>query len=249
VVAVGALAGCGASSTAATVAASGTAATVAAPPGATHAVTATRSGTSRSAAGVAIDRRIAGDVQLRRSDFPFGWTVGPRPAATDGTCPSIQAAKAAVSAHARSREFAQASGDVATATADNAVYIYADTAAARHWFALMSSRGTRECIARVLRKSTSAQVRAQGGTIDSVTASRVSIAPAGDQQSADRIVVRVTAGGFKGKAEADVVFVQAGRGLIAFVLGQVGGPPDPRFEAKLVQAVTDRLAADLERAG
>jgi hypothetical protein len=113
----------------------------------------------------------------------------------------------------------------------------------------MSSRDTRNCLARVLRKSTSAQVRAQGATIDSVTASRVRIASAGDRRAADRIVVRVTAGGFKGKAEADVIFVQVGRGVIAFVLGQVGGPPDPRLEPMLVRTVTDRLAAGLKATG
>ncbi|HSC04277.1 MAG TPA: hypothetical protein VLC49_13180 [Solirubrobacteraceae bacterium] len=236
-----ALAGCGARSSAATVAAS---------PAADHTVTATRSGTSRSAAGVAIDQRIARDAQLRRSDFPSGWSSSPRPAATTGgKCPGIRDARAAVDAHARSREFAQVSGGFAAATADSAVYIYADTAGARHWFAHMSSRDTRACLVRVLGKSTEAQVRGQGATLDSITARRVSLAPAGDEHAADRIVIRLTAGGVRAKVEADVIFVQVGRGIAAFALADVGGPPDQRLETKLVRVVTGRLAAGLQGAG
>ena len=240
VVAVAALVGCGARGSAAVVAS----------PAADHAVTATRSGTSRSAAGMAIDNRIARAAQLQRSDFPSGWSSSPRPAATTGgECPSIRAARAAVSGHARSREFGQAAGGLAAATADSAVYIYADTAGARHWFARLSSGNTRACLVRVLGKSAGAQVRAQGGTLDSVTAGRVRVAPVGDEQEADRIVIRLTVGRFHGKAEADVIFVRVGRGIAAFALGQAGAPPDHGLETKLVRTVTDRLATGLKGAG
>jgi len=199
---------------------------------------------------VAIDNRIARDAQLQPSDFPSGWSSNPRPpATTGGKCPSIRAARAAVSGHARSREFGQAAGGLAAATADSAVYIYADTADARHWFALLSSPSTRACLVRVLRKSTEAEVRGQGGTLDSVTASRVRVAPAGDQRAADRIVIRLTAGRFHGKAEADVIFVRVGRGIAEFALGQAGAPPDHGLETRVVRTVTDRLAAGLKGAG
>jgi hypothetical protein len=187
---------------------------------------------------------------LRRSDFPSGWSSSPRPAATTGgKCPSIRDARAAVDAHARSREFAQASGGFAAATADSAAYIYADTAGARHWFARMSSRNTRTCLVHVLGKSVAAQVRSQGGALDSVTSRRARIASVGDQHAADRIVIRLTAGGFSAKVEADVIFVRAGRGIAAFALAELGGPPDGRLETNLVRAVTGRLAAGLKAAG
>jgi hypothetical protein len=135
---------------------------------------------------------------------------------------------------------------LAVATADSAVYIYADAAGARHWFARLSSGSTRACLVRVLRKSADAQVRAQGGTLDSVTAGRVRIAPVGDEQAADRVVIRLSAGRFHGKAEADVIFVRVGRGIAAFALGQAGAPPDHGLETRLVRTVTDRLAAGIE---
>src|SRR5207253_1223347 len=119
-VALVALVGCGAGSSAATVGASPVGASPAAATTA-HAITSTRTGTSRSAAGVAIDRRIARDAQLRLTDFPSGWTSSPRPASTTGaTCRSISGAKAAVTAHQSSPELMFGSA----ATADSAAYIY-----------------------------------------------------------------------------------------------------------------------------
>ena len=154
-----------------------------------------------------------------------------------------------MSGHARSREFGRVAGGLTATTADSAVYIYADAAGARHWFEAMSSDSTRACLARVLRTSSETQVRSQGGTLDSVTASRVRIAPAGDRWAADRIVIRLTAGGFHGTAEADVIFVRVGRGIAAFALGHAGSPPARGLETRLVRTVTDRLAAGLKGAG
>ena len=89
------------------------------------AATSTRSGTSRSAAGVAIDRRIARKAGLQRSDFPAGWTSSPAPAQTmRSACPGVNAAEASVSARERSREFMLDD----SATAQSAVYMYPDTA-------------------------------------------------------------------------------------------------------------------------
>ena len=235
-----ALVGCGARSSAAPVAAAPAA----------HAVTSTRSGTSRSAAGVAIDRRIARDAQLRRSDFPAGWGPSRRPAATPGLkCPTVSEARAAVSARGASREFAQGNASSAAATADSVTYIYADTATAAHWFARLTSRGTQACLVRVLRKSVIAQIRGQGARLDSITARPLTIAPAGDERAAERVVVRLSAGTFSGKAEADVMFVRARRAVAVLVVNRVGGPFDPALETKLVRTVSDRLAAGLAGAG
>ncbi len=238
-VALVALVGCGARSGAATVAASPAAATT------PHAITSTRSGTSRSAAGVAIDRRIGRDAQLRPTDFPARWTSSPRPAASAGArCPAIRGAKAAVSAREASPEFKQGSA----ATADSVVYMYADTATATHWFVQLSSPGTRTCLLRALRESVGFQAAAQGASLDSITARRLTIAPAGDQHAAHRFVVRLSDRRFRGKAEADVIFVRVGRGVAGFAVNQVGGPFDRNLETKLVRSVTDRLTAGLKSA-
>jgi hypothetical protein len=237
-VALVALAGCGARSSAATVGAAPAAATTASP-----AVTATRSGTSRSAAGVAVDRRIARNARLRLTDFPSTWTSSPRPAATVGAkCPGISEAKAAVSARAASRAFESGS----RATADGAAYIYADIATAMHWFAALSSGKTSTCLVHALRDDVSAQVRSQGARLASITASRATIAPVGDQRAADRFVVRLSAAAASGKADIDLVFVRVGRGVAAFSLTRVAGPFDRTLETKLVSSVVGRLAAGLK---
>jgi hypothetical protein len=101
---------------------------------------------------------------------------------------------------------------------------------------------------RVLGKSVEAEIRSQRATLDSITARRVSMPPLGDQRAAERLVVRLTAGGFRGNADADVIFVRVGRAVAAFSLGTVGGPFDRTLEAELVGAVTDRLATGLNGA-
>jgi hypothetical protein len=246
-----ALVGCGASSDAATVAASPAAATT--PHAATstqtttstHAVTSTRSGTSRSAAGEAIDRRIARDAQLRLTDFPARWTSTPRPAASIGArCPAIRGAKAAASARQASPQFMLGSATMAGSSADT----FADVATATHWFVQLASPETRTCLVRALRESVGFQAAAQGASLDSVTARRLNIAPGGDQHTANRFVVRLSDGKFRGKAEPDVIYVRVGRGIVALSVNQVGGPFDRSLETRLVRTVSDRLAAGLKGA-
>jgi hypothetical protein len=193
---------------------------------------------------VAIDRRIARDAQLRLTDFPSGWTSSPRPAATAGAkCPGIRGAKASSTRQA-SPEFMLGSA----ATADSVAYIYADTATATHWFAQLSSHGTRTCLVGALREGVAAQIRGQGAHLESITSRPLTIAPSGDQHAADRIVVRLSAGTFRGKAEADVIFVRVDRAVAAFAVNRVGGPFNRSLETKLVRTVTDRLAAGLKAA-
>lgn len=233
-----ALVGCGAGNSAATVAASPAAATP-------HAITSTRSGTSRSAAGEAIDRRIARDAQLRLTDFPARWTSTPRPAASAGArCPSIRGAKAAASARQASPQFMLGSATTVASSAD----VFADVATATHWFVQLASPDSRNCLLRALRESVGFQAAAQGASLDSVTARRLTIAPAGDQHAADRFVVRLSDWRFHGKAEADVIYVRVGRGIVALAVNQVGGPFDRSLETRLVRTVSDRLAAGLKGA-
>jgi hypothetical protein len=246
-----ALVGCGAGNNAATVAASPAAATTPHAITSTHAttstraVTSTRSGTSRSAAGEAIDRRIARDAQLRLTDFPARWTSTPRPATSAGArCPSIRGAKAAASGRQVSPAFMLGRATTVASSAD----VFADVATATHWFAQLASPDTRTCLQRALRESVGFQAAAQGATLDSVTARRLTIAPAGDQHAADRFVVRLSDGRFHGKAEADVIYVRVGRGIVALAVNQVGGPFDRSLETRLVRTVSDRLAAGLKRA-
>jgi hypothetical protein len=216
--------------------------TATSPAATSSAIAATRSRTSRSAAGEAIDRRTAGDAGLRRSDFPAGWTSSPAPAqSTSSACPAVTAAKAAVSARANSREF-RLDG---SATADSSVYVYPDTATSVHAFAQLTSHGTTACLVRVLRDSLAFQLAAQGATLDSVTSHVLTIAPVGDQHLAHLVTIRLSAGATRVTAYADVIFVRVGRAVASFSLGGVGQIFDAGLEAKLAKAVVGRLATGL----
>jgi hypothetical protein len=157
-------------------------------------------------------------------------------------CPGLTRAKAAVSARADSREFMLDDG----ATADSAAYVYADTPAAVHWFARLTSRRTTACLVRALRESVGFQAAAQGATLDSITARPMIIEPVGDEHSAHLVTVRLSDRGVRATAYADVIFVRVGRAVAAFSLGKVGRIFDPALETKLATAVASRLASGLE---
>ena len=133
-------------------------------------------------------------------------------------------------------------------TAASSADVFADAATATHWFGQLSSHDTRTCLLRALRESVGFQAAAQGASLDSVTASRLTIAPAGDEHAAARFVVRVSDGSFHGKAEADVIYVRVGRGVAALAVNQVGGPFDRNLETRLMRTITERLAAGLNGA-
>lgn len=220
----------------------------AAPVGAdtSHTATATRSGTSRSAAGVAIDRGIAREAALRPSDFPAGWTSSPAPVQTmNGSCPTTAKATAAVSARANSRNFTL--GSVATAL--STTYVYADTPTAIHWFAQLTDRATTACLVHVLRETVGFQAAAAGATLDSVTSRRLIIEPVGDEHAAHVLIVRVSDGPIKATAYADVIFVRVGRSVAEFALARVGRIFDTALENKLATGVVGRLRSSLARAG
>jgi hypothetical protein len=158
-------------------------------------------------------------------------------------CPGVTAAKASVSARARSREFMLDD----SATADSAVYVYPDTATSVHSFAQLTSHRTTACLVRVLRQSLGFQLAAQGATLDSLTSQALTIAPVGDRHSAHLVIVHLSAGGVRATAYADVIFVRVGRAVAAFSLGSVGQKFDPGLETKVVGAVADRLSSDLGR--
>ena len=159
-------------------------------------------------------------------------------------CPALTAAKDAVSARARSREFRLDD----SATADSAAYVYPDTGTSVHSFAQLTSHATTACLVRVLRESLGFQLAAQGATLDSLTSRALAIAPVGDQHSAHLVTVHLSAGATRATAYADVIFVRVGRAVAAFSLGDVGQMFDPGLEAKLAKAVADRLASSLGRA-
>lgn len=204
-------------------------------------------GTIRSGSSVA-DGRIARDARLRLADFPSGWTATPRPSIVVHTsCQAVNGAQTAVRALMRSPEFLQSNGLV---QAESTAYVYADAATARHyWFAELSSRATRNCLAHALVESVSAAARSQGVIVGPVRTRPLALATIGDQRSASRLIVRVSKDTLALDADADLVIVRIGRGLAVFSFGAVASPFGHRLETRLVQTVAGRLGTDLGRAG
>jgi hypothetical protein len=212
-------------------------------PTSTHPITATRSGTSESAAGMAADQRIASDARIRLSDLPSGWmaenTVS-RPTA-DAPCPGLRRAGGDISGGKVSPAFSD--GEIHTAQSET--YVYADTAMAEHWFAEFSSHSTRACLARLIRQQAQAAVQLEGFTVGSITTRSVPVAPVGDERAAFHVTVPVSGSGTTFKVEADSVFVRTGRGIQIFAFASLQSPFDARLERSLIRAASARLASDL----
>ena len=156
-------------------------------------------------------------------------------------CPGLDEAKAAASAHVASREFML--GD--SATADSAVYVYADTPTAVHVFAQLTSHRTTKCLVHALKEAVGFEAAAQGATLDSVTQHHLIIEPVGDEDASRVLVVRVSDGPVNATAYADVIYVRVGRSIAAFSLGSVGQLFDSGLENKLATAVSGRLRSGL----
>jgi hypothetical protein len=195
-----------------------------------------RSGTSLS------DGRIARDARLRLTDLPPGWKTIPKPSLFAGlSCPGLSGAKSATSARMTSPEF-----QLGQAEAVSAAYVYATSAAAKHWFGQLSSAKTRACIGNSVRRILGAAERPRGVDV-AVTTRRAIVVPVGDERVADRISIRLSALGASERAYLDLVFVRAGRGIAAFSLADVGTVF--QLETQVVQTVVGRLTADLGGAG
>jgi hypothetical protein len=198
-----------------------------------------RSGTSLS------DSRIARDAELRASDFPgSGWFSTPGPSSLGHSpCAGVNGAQAALSAGAISPQFTSKIAN----TAESTTYVYADSQAATHWFGQLTSRSTRACVVRTISQSVVASTRGEGVTVGPVRAHRLATPPIGDQRAGIRLSVRVSSGGIGLDADADLIFVQVGRGIVVFDFGGVGSPFGRGLESKLMGTAARRLARDLAR--
>ena len=204
-------------------------------------------GTIRSGAGLS-DGRIAHDAQLRLGDFPSGWVSSPRPLPLESKCTGLNGAKAAVRVRGDSPQFSQESARIAY-SAYSATYVYSDTNRATHWFGELTSLDTRACLGRFLRAGLIKNLDSQRVSVGPVRAGELPVAPVGDQATATRFIIRVSSRELTVDANADLVFVRVGHGVLIFTLAGVGSPFDTALEARLVKTVANRLRADVGPAG
>ena len=207
----------------------------------THTTTVTSAPATTNTNAAAADERIASDAQLKLSDFPSGWQQkdSTQEAAAEAKCEGVDAAKAAASARAKSPNFERQN-----AQAGNVIYVYADVPGATRAVGELSSQSTRTCIGDALAKNLANQ-KPQGATFGKITSGQVSMTPIGDERTAGRLTIPISAQGTTVSACVDLVFVRTGRAVAVFTLLDALTPFDETLRDRLAKTVVDRLDAGL----
>ena len=165
--------------------------------------------TTSPAPNRAADQRVARNAQLRLTDFPAGWKESAKAQATSQSpCQSVEGAKAATSARGTSRDF---SNSREVPAAYSAVYLYADTTTAGHWFDELSS-ATRSCLADVLAKGLASGTKGEKNKVAQITSGGLATEPIGDERAEARLTIPVSADGSSIDLRADLIFVCVNRG-------------------------------------
>ena len=202
----------------------------------------TSSPTTPIAARSTADEALARTATLGLSDFPRDWEVDndSDDSAAQTHCQTLDRAQAAGRAQAQSPKYTSH-----TAYASSEVLVFADAVTATHWFNQLAGRATGECAGEQLGRFVA---ETHGVTIGQITTAGLALAPAGDQDAAERLTIPVSQNGVTIKAFGNVVFVRIGRGIAVIELVRVLSPFDARLGTKLVTAAADRLANELKRA-
>lgn len=201
---------------------------------------------SREQPKVEADQRIGEKAELVLEDFPTGWQQADDEEDSERSeCSGISDARDATSAQAFSPRFSR----VENTSAENAVYVYADEAAATDAFAGLVSSETRRCLGEEIGELLGDEERAgPGGKVEvgEPETSRVSIEPLGDEREAARITIPFQSQGIDVDVTIDAVFVRVGRGIAALVFVDVLSGFDEDLKAELTSKVVRRLSAGLD---
>jgi hypothetical protein len=184
------------------------------------------------------DKRIAEESVLTLDDFPSGWTAADDTSSSPAQCDAVKDAKAAASARANSPEFA--SGETTQVT--NSVYMFADESAAEEAFSGLSSKDTRLCFGRTVSEGVADQGEVEVG--DAKTA-ELSVDPLGDERSASRITLPLSAEGVDVDLVIDLVFVRIGRAVSLNLFVDTFTAFDEDLRGDLTASSVKRLTAEL----
>jgi hypothetical protein len=192
----------------------------------------------------AAEQKIVDGAQLRLSDFPSGWERSDDDSdSSDSPCDGIQQAKESTTAHGAGANFGH--GDTTAAT--SAVYLYVDEGAAHTAFHQLTDSGTRVCIGKTFGEGIEKESKSKGpGQSDSAdvgkpTTGQLSMDPLGDERSAGRVTVPISAQGINVDLILDLVFVRAGRGIGIMIYIDAFSPFDDGLRADLTGKVVRRL--------
>ena len=187
------------------------------------------------------DKATAKIVQLRQADLPSGWQDRGTTDSNRSKCPDVVAARETATARGDSPQFSASD----TTSAESAVYLYTDDAAAAKAFEGMSSDETRQCLADEL--SGRLEEPTNGVEIGEPVPERVgaTAVPGSDDADAGRITIPLSRGGTETGLLADLAFVRVGRGLVLMTFANLAEPLDEELRIELTRTVAERLSAEL----
>jgi hypothetical protein len=182
------------------------------------------------------DASAAAFATLKLDDFPAGWTETENPENLESRCKDVEAAKELASARANSSRFNQGQ----TTLVQNAVYVLEDDEAAQEAFGMVSGEDTRDCYSEAVTGAFAGQAGIESGEPETAP---LEVASIGDEHSAARVTLPITAQGLDVDVAIDLVFVRAGRALSLNLFVNALAPFDPALRDRLTAATVERLAA------
>jgi hypothetical protein len=184
------------------------------------------------------DKRVAKDATLKLSDFPSGWKGEPSSEDRTSKCARVEEAKKLLSARATSDSFSQSQ----TTLAENAIYVFPDEATAQKGYDLVSGTESQDCYTQTVITAFSSQ---PGVKVGEPQTTHPELETVGDDRSATRVAVGLSAKQVKIDVIVDLVIVRTVRGLSLSLYVNLAKPFDEALRKKLTAATVDRLHAGL----
>ncbi len=185
--------------------------------------------------------RVAANASLLTiADLPSSWTeadVIKEPVPSN--CPSVKAARAAVSARATTPNF----DHEPTGQVTHTIYLYEDEEQARKIYAGIVTPATRKCLGSGVRKRIATE--AEDVDVGGVRTRALKIDRVGDATSGARVTLGYGTTGVHFRLSADLIFVREGRGLSSLVLVDETGFFDKLLRERLIGKAQRKLRAAL----
>ena len=182
------------------------------------------------------DETAAEFAALKTEDFPTGWTASESSENLEARCKDVEAAQKLTSARANSPRFSQGQ----TTLVQNAIYVFEDEATAEEAFDQIAGEATQNCYSEAVTGAFAGLAGVESGEPQIAP---LEITPIGDEHSAARVTLPISAQGLDVNVSIDLVFVRAGRALSLNLFVNALAPFDETLRDRLTAASVDRLAA------
>jgi hypothetical protein len=195
------------------------------------------------------DRALAQSALLQPSDFPAGWTTGPRTdnARADRIRGGIADCRRYQRLVTMLRRQPEASANFLqrSASVSSTVFVLSSARAAQSTFTQLTSPGVVGCLTHFLGVvlTQSIFIRGAPARLQGVNGAPTTVTQAGDQTTAFQFVVTLTAAGLTTPVYEQVEVARVGRAITEFGFENPSTPLPPDFRDALVNAVVGRLAS------